>query len=47
MPEWVRVVTVLPYFRDAVYTNKSNDHFNSLENIIFKGLKVYIKNDIH
>ena len=28
MAEWVRVVTVLPYFRDAVYTNKSNDHLN-------------------
>ena len=28
MPELVRVITVLPYFRDAVYTKKSIDHLN-------------------
>ena len=47
MPERVRVVIILPYFRDVMYTKKSNDHFNSLENIIINVIKVYNKNDIH
>ena len=41
------VVIILPYFRDVMYTKKSNDHFNSLENIIINVIKVYNKNDIH
>ena len=47
MPECVRVVSALPYFNDAVYTKKSNVHFNSLKHIIFNGLKVNNNNDIH
>ena len=43
----MRVVNTLPYFRDTVYTKKSHDHFYSLQHIIFNGLKVYNKNDIH
>ena len=36
MPELVRVITVLPYFRDAVYTKKSIDHLNISYLIVYK-----------